>query len=198
MNKVFMLSILLLPLHQRTHAEQNDTPEVHLTSSFLEHIDGTRIVNMGHIMATKTRIHSILTRQVSKDYTFKGLVSKEADIPAKQRDAILHKFIHQFSDMTRRYFDDLLIIKEPLVQIMEQWIVVRNNTNSKLALLINKIHNKNLETVLLTEVKTLHEFDIFLEDLHLFLHDLSLNLPKSLHLYRLAEQKNKDHAEQPH
>jgi len=186
MKKLVMLSLLSL-FAQASYSNSS----LVLSSKFLEHIDGTRLVNMGEIMRCIHQIERLRGTKVSQ-HTWTSLVQQESHIEPKQRDLILKKFISQFVIMTKKYFEDLIIIRDPLLEIIKHWIVLRELPSSKIVSLVEKTNTKHLDTVLVEHVTTLSDFDHLMTDLHLFLQDLSHNLPKSLQLYRQAEMKSKE------
>lgn len=185
-------SATLTPLY-----EQKITP-IEIDSKILRAVDGnTRIIKMGELISFQHKIHAILTLKMPTkkmpDCTFKSLVALEKKLPAKERDAILQKFIHQFAQvMQHNVFDDLKLIQSEVIKIIEEWGSHRNRPDTPLLIFKTKEYQANREEALKIYITTLAEFDILLEDLHLFFEDLIYSLPKSYSLYqeRLHEQQN--------
>lgn len=191
--------VILCILHSTTLTplfSQQNTP-IEIDSKILRAVDGNaRIIKMGEFISFQHKIHDILTRKMPTkkmpDCTFKSLVALEKKLPTKERDVILHKFIHQFAQiMQHNVFDDLKLIQSEVNKIIEDWSQQRERPGTPILIFKTKEYQANHEEGLQTYITTLAEFDIFLEDLHLFFEDLIYSLPKSYHLYQelLHEQQ---------
>lgn len=187
----------------RPSTDQRIAPAA-IDSAILRKIDGNaRIIKMGDFIDFQNKIGAILHRKMPTkkmpERDFKALVALEAKIPEKERDAILHKFIHQFAQiMQHNVFDDLKMVQSEVNKIIEEWSQQRGRPDTLVAVFGTKEYQADHEKGLLAYVTTLKEFDTLLEDLYLFFEDLMCSLPKSYHLYQEALQKSNEQGTEQH
>jgi len=197
MKKSIILACTLYSATLTPLCEQKITP-IEIDSKILRTVDGnSRIIKMGEFISFQRKIHAILSLKMPTkkmpECTFKSLVALEKKLPAKERDAVLHKFIHEFAQiMQHNVFDDLKLIQTEVNKIIEDWSQQRERPDTPILIFKTKEYHTNHEEALKLYITTLAEFDILLEDLHLFFEDLIYSLPKSYSLYqeRLHEQQN--------
>lgn len=176
--------LLICIMGTTVHAAQPEQPEyIAIPSRILKDFDGTALIRMVDLVLMQKKIRGILDKQISETHTFKTLIAQEPALDPQKRDAILHKFIRQFYHITKKYIDELMIIREHVLPIMHDWIDLRCRQESVLALLLARDKHKSREEIWLTSITTLADFDTLLEDVHLFLGDLIISLPKSWKQY---------------
>ena len=171
---------------------------LHIDSKILATVDGhPRLLKvMADLVSFKHKIEGILSREMPTkripQCTFKRIVSLEDELLPKERDTILHKFLHQFSQIPEiEIFGALNLPSNVVATIIECWKEQRNRPDSLLFMITTKEYKTNHEHMFRQYITSLNKFDQFLEDLHQFADDLMYSLPKSSHLYQ--ELKHKVH-----
>ena len=165
-----------------------------IETKILHTVDGNpRVIKMGEFIAFQERVRAILDFKMpsknnnKKPCPFKTLVALENKFTPAERDAILHKFIHQFTQsMQHNVFDDLKLVQSEVTHIIDDWATMRNRPDTPLHIFATKEYQASHEEGLKKYITTLAEFDTLLEDLHLFFTDLIYSLPKSFYKYQEA------------
>lgn len=107
--------------------------------------------------------------------------------PDELNDALMHAATH-FDQFSKDYVQDIQTAKNYMVKLIDQWATLRNRPDTILRDW-SKQEGGERDSIYNT-MTSFTRFGIFVDDLLLFLRDLSENCPKSYKAYRESMKQN--------
>lgn len=188
--KIILLAGFVLLANMNTNAKllSFTNGAIHSLDGIPYMIDGVAIHDMLIVIKKSKRIHQgrkVGTKMVG-NYKFKDqklsikqLVSLEKNNPSNKEIAVLlKKSKHDFIEITKDFVDGIDTAKKLIIELMNEFCDKRNKPKSRIMSWANATHG-NEEEIFDTTIKTFEDFDIFMEDLILFLKDLINSCPKA-------------------